>query len=41
MRPRTESLLDTITALATPVGRSALAVVRLSGPRTLELLRAI
>ena len=41
MRPRSESLLDTITALATPVGRSALAVVRLSGPRTVELLRAI
>ena len=34
MRPTSESLLDTIVALATPAGRSALAVVRLSGPRT-------
>ncbi|MFN2385790.1 MAG: tRNA uridine-5-carboxymethylaminomethyl(34) synthesis GTPase MnmE [Thermoanaerobaculia bacterium] len=41
MRPRSDSLLDTITALATPLGRSALAVVRLSGPQTLELLRRI
>jgi tRNA modification GTPase len=41
MRPQSESLLDTITALATPLGRSALAIVRLSGPRTLELLGAI
>lgn len=32
---------DTITALATPVGTSAIAVVRASGPQTGELVRAI
>jgi len=32
---------DTIAAIATPVGRGALAVVRLTGPRTLEILSAI
>jgi tRNA modification GTPase len=32
---------DTIAALATPVGTSAIAVVRASGPRTAELVRAI
>ena len=32
---------DTIVALATPPGRGALAVVRLSGPRTTELFRAV
>ncbi len=31
MRPRTSNLLDTIVALATPPGRSAVAIVRLSG----------
>lgn len=41
MRPYSESHLDTIVALATPVGRSALALVRVSGPRTRELLRAV
>lgn len=38
MRPPSESLLDTIAALATPAGRSALAVVRVSGEKTLEIL---
>jgi tRNA modification GTPase len=32
---------DTIAALATPVGTSAIAVIRASGPRTGELVRAI
>ena len=32
---------DTIAALATPVGTSAIAVVRASGPQTAELVRAI
>ncbi len=32
---------DTIAALATPVGTSAIAVVRTSGPQTAELARAI
>lgn len=41
MRPRTESALDTIAALATPVGRSALAVVRVSGSRARALVRAV
>jgi len=41
MRPRTDSLLDTIAALATPAGRSALAVVRVSGRRTQEILSAV
>jgi tRNA modification GTPase len=41
MRPYSESHLDTIAALATPVGRSALALVRVSGPRTRELMRAV
>lgn len=41
MRPRTESLLDTIAALATPVGRSALALLRVSGPESGRILRAV
>ena len=41
MRPSSESLLDTIAALATPLGRSAIAVVRLSGDRTRSILAAI
>ena len=41
MRPRVESALDTIAALATPVGRSALALLRVSGQRSLEILRAV
>jgi tRNA modification GTPase len=32
---------DTIVALATPPGRGALALLRLSGPRALDVLRAI
>ncbi len=32
---------DTIAALATPVGTSAIAVVRASGPQTADLVRAI
>ncbi len=38
MRPPTVSHLDTIVALATPPGRSALAVLRLSGPETRGIL---
>ena len=38
MRPSAESLLDTIAALATPVGRSAIALVRISGERSREIL---
>ncbi len=41
MRPPSDSLLDTIAALATPAGRSALAVVRVSGRRTREILSAV
>jgi len=41
MRPSLESLLDTIAALATPLGRSAIALVRISGDRTLEVLSRI
>jgi tRNA modification GTPase len=33
--------MDTIVAVSTPPGRSAIAVVRLSGPRSLEILRAL
>lgn len=33
--------MDTIVALSTPPGRSAIAVVRLSGPHSLEILRAL
>ncbi len=40
MRP-SDSLLDTIAALATPAGRSALAVVRLSGPEAGRILGAL
>jgi len=36
-----DSLLDTIVALATPAGRAALAVVRLSGPRSRRILAAL
>jgi tRNA modification GTPase len=36
-----DSLLDTIVALATPAGRSALAVVRLSGGRSRDILAAL
>jgi tRNA modification GTPase len=41
MRPSSESLLDTIAALATPLGRSALAIVRLSGDRTRAILATV
>lgn len=41
MRPRSESLLDTVAALATPLGRSAIALVRISGDRTREVLSRI
>src|SRR5436189_3383976 len=32
---------DTIVAPATPVGRSALAIVRIDGPRSADILRAL
>lgn len=35
------SLPDTIVALSTPPGRSAIGVIRLSGSRSLEILRAL
>jgi len=41
MRPKSESLLDTVAALATPLGRSAIALVRLSGDRTRAILSAV
>jgi tRNA modification GTPase len=41
MRPASDSLLDTIAALATPLGRSAVAIVRLSGDRTREILARV
>jgi tRNA modification GTPase len=41
MRSPTAPLLDTIAALATPPGRSALAVVRLSGGRARAVLAAL
>jgi tRNA modification GTPase len=41
MRPSAESLLDTIAALATPIGRSAIALVRISGERTREILSRV
>jgi tRNA modification GTPase len=41
MRPSAESLLDTIAALATPIGRSAIALVRISGERTRQILSRV
>src|ERR1700693_3832599 len=41
MRPYSESVLDTIAALATPVGRSALARLRGSGRGSGRILRAV
>lgn len=41
MRPAFAALEDTIVALATPPGRSALALVRVSGPRSADMLRSI
>jgi len=38
MRPRISAVLDTIVALATPPGRSAVAVVRLSGSQARAVL---
>ncbi|HKD17844.1 MAG TPA: hypothetical protein VKG23_08235, partial [Thermoanaerobaculia bacterium] len=40
MRPG-DVFLDTIAALATPAGRSALAVVRLSGPESARIISAL
>ena len=36
-----DAFLDTIAALATPAGRSALAVVRISGPESTRILSAL
>ena len=33
--------MDTIVAVATPLGRSAIGVIRLSGPESLEVLRSL
>jgi tRNA modification GTPase len=33
--------MDTIVAVATPPGRSAIGVIRLSGPRSLEIIRSL
>jgi len=33
--------MDTIVAVATPPGRSAIGVVRLSGPRSIDIIRAL
>ena len=41
MRPKVESALDPIAALATPVGRSALALLRVSGKASEAILRAV
>ena len=41
MRPSTASVLDTIAALATPVGRSALALIRVSGRCAAPVLRRV
>src|ERR1700730_15214219 len=41
MRPPSDSLLDTIAALATPAGRSALALIRVSGDSVREVLRRV
>jgi tRNA modification GTPase len=40
LRP-SDAFLDTIAALATPAGRSALAVVRISGPESTRILSAL
>jgi tRNA modification GTPase len=36
-----DDTIDTIAALATPPGRGALALIRLSGPRTLEIAKSV
>lgn len=41
MRPPSESLLDTIAAPATPLGRSAIALVRVSGDRAQDVLARV
>lgn len=41
MRPARASDADTIVAPATPPGRSALAIVRLSGPQVRRIARAL
>ncbi|HEX4441006.1 MAG TPA: tRNA uridine-5-carboxymethylaminomethyl(34) synthesis GTPase MnmE [Thermoanaerobaculia bacterium] len=41
MPPADFSRLDTVVALATPFGRSAIAVVRLTGPETRRILSAL
>jgi tRNA modification GTPase len=41
VRPGALSLSDTIAALATPAGRSALAIVRVSGDQTRRILSAV
>lgn len=41
MRPSSESILDTIAALATPLGRSAIALVRVSGAETRGILARV
>lgn len=41
MRAHSDSLLDTIVALATPAGRSAIALLRISGPATRRILAAL
>lgn len=39
--PAIPTAMDTIVAIATPPGRSAIGVVRLSGPQSLEIIRAL
>lgn len=41
MRPSSDLLLDTIAAPATPAGRSALALLRISGSETVRILAAV
>jgi len=41
VRPSSDSLLDTIVALATPLGRSALALLRVSGPDARAVLETV
>ena len=33
--------MDTIVAVATPPGRSAIGVIRLSGPQSVQIIRAL
>ena len=41
MRPQLDPILDTIVALATPTGRSALALIRVSGIRAEQIVRCV